>query len=162
MEFLFSHTSSYTPQCSDLEQRLKVLQIDYAALQASHDKLEEEKVMGGKEVQAIREELEMLRDKLKKAEEEITNLHKDKESVSEELKQLKLSLEHQLANQKLLIKVSWYCIIMSDISISILHNIYRNLKLSITVLKSHQNLQLRLLQALQSRRRILKQHLVKH
>ena len=106
MEFLFSHTSSYAPQCCDLEQRLKVLQTDYAALQASHNKLEEEKVAGGREVQAIRDNMEMLRDKLKKAEEEIANLHKDKESVSEELKQFKLSLEHQLANQKLLTEVS--------------------------------------------------------
>ena len=61
---------------------------------------------GGREVQAIRDNMEMLRDKLKKAEEEIANLHKDKESVSEELKQFKLSLEHQLANQKLLTEVS--------------------------------------------------------
>jgi chromosome segregation ATPase len=103
MEF----TSPYTPQCCDLEQRLKALQIDYAALQSSHDKLEEEKVAGGREGQAMREDLEMLRYKLKKAEEEMENLRKDKESVSEELKQFKLSLEHQLANQKLLTEVSW-------------------------------------------------------
>lgn len=79
----------------------------------SHDKLEEEKVARGREVQAMREDLEMLQDKLKKAEEEIANLRKDKESISEELKQVKLSLEHQLANQKLSTEVSWCC--MSDI-----------------------------------------------
>lgn len=93
-------------QCSDLERRLKALQIDYAALQASHDRLEEEKVAGGREMQAMKEDLEMLRDELKKAEEEIMCLHKDKKSVNEELKQLKLSLEHQLANQERMIEVS--------------------------------------------------------
>lgn len=94
-------------QCSDLEQRLKVLQIDYAAIQASHDKLEEEKLVGGREMQAMKEDLKMLKDKLKKAKEEIMNLHKDKESVSEELKQLKLSLEHQLVNREQLNEVSY-------------------------------------------------------
>lgn len=93
-------------QCSDLEQRLKALQIDYAALQASHDKLEEEKLAGGREMQAVKDDLETLRDKLSKAEEEITNLHKDKKSASEELRRLKLSLDHQLANQEQLTEVS--------------------------------------------------------
>ena len=103
---LFSHTPSFM-QCSDLEQRLKMLQIDYAAIQASHDKLEEEKLVGGREMQAMKEDLKTLKDKLKKAEEEIMNLHKDKESVSEELKQLKSSVKHQLVNREQLNEVSY-------------------------------------------------------
>lgn len=91
-------------QCSDLEQRLKALQSDYAALQVSHDKLEEAKVAGGREIQAMKEDLKMLREELKKAEKEIKSLHEDKGSMNEELKQLKLSLEHHLADQE---KVSW-------------------------------------------------------
>lgn len=94
-------------QCSNLEQRLKALQSDYAALQASHDKLEEERVAGVREIQVMKEDLEMLREKQKKAEIEIRSLHDEKESMSGELKQLKLSLERQLANQERWTKVSW-------------------------------------------------------
>lgn len=87
-------------QHCDLKQRLKTLQADYAALQASHAQLEEDKLAGGKAVKAIKEDLETIKSELKNAEDEILRLKGDKESLNEELRQLKSTLEHKSLNQE--------------------------------------------------------------
>lgn len=87
-------------QLCDLEQRLKGLQADYAALQSAHEQLEEDKLAGEKEVHVMKEDLETIKSELNKAEDEILRLKGDKESLNEELRQLKLILEHQLLKQE--------------------------------------------------------------
>ena len=70
-----------------------MLQRDYAALQVSHDQVEEDKLAAEQEIQGVKEEFEQLKEELKKAEEEIKCLNNDKESLSEELRLLQLALE---------------------------------------------------------------------
>ena len=79
-------------QCCDLERRLKVLQGDYASLQASHDRLEEDKLSGEREIQATREDVEKLKSELKTCESEARCMKEEKESLSEKIGQLQSKL----------------------------------------------------------------------
>lgn len=81
-------------QCCDLERRLK-------ALQASHDRLEEDKLSGEREIQATREEVEKLKSELKTCESEARCMKEEKESLSEKIGWLQLKFELELVKQRM-------------------------------------------------------------
>lgn len=74
-------------QCSDIEHRLKALQADYTALQASYDKLELSAAASGslnkKQAESVREEEEQLQARVREAEEEVRR-GRERESRKEE------------------------------------------------------------------------------